>query len=139
MGNWACHLGIQNQFSVFDLTCGLNVSSNIVVKYGVAFGGRTVSLTKLAYLITNAFIGRDGRSADEAALCSHHSFSHVAFGGHIVSYRITIFCVISSRIYRFLLRPYHAITTKVQDNSATYEMANRYQPQGTSSALLLGT
>ena len=54
------------KFSVFDLTCVLNVSSNIVVKYGVAFGGRTVSLIELAYPIANAFIGRDGRIADAA-------------------------------------------------------------------------
>jgi len=61
------------------------ISSNIVVKYGVAFGGRTVSLTKLAYLITAAFIGQDGRSADSAALCCCHSFSRVPFEGCIVS------------------------------------------------------
>ena len=33
-----------------------------------------------------------------------------ALADHIVSYRIAIFCLISYRIYRFLLKLYHAIT-----------------------------
>ena len=84
------------------------------------------SLTERAYLNTAAFIDRSSVSeysclyrsvetatvwSDAAALCCHHSFSHVAFGGRIVSYHITIFCVISYHIFCFLLRPHRAITS----------------------------
>ena len=42
-----------------------------------------------------------------AVVCSYGE----ALADRIVSYRIAIFCLISYRIYRFLLWLYHAITT----------------------------
>ena len=60
--------------------------------------------------------------SDAAAMCRCHSFSRVVFGGHIVSYHIVICCVISYRIYHFLLRPYHAIIAK-------YAVSERQQQQ----------
>ena len=55
-----------------------------------------------------------------AVVCSYGE----ALADRIVSYRIAIFCLISYRIYRFLLWLYRAITTYVHHQHA--EMEQRY-------------
>ena len=81
------------------LSCGNRMPSRRAVRSAAAYPGRTHST--LAHFKVRLYI---------AVVCDNLRFFHTAKHWRIVSYRIAIFCLISYRIYRFLLWLYHAIT-----------------------------